>query len=101
MISLQLGTIPDGAVTSPTYDVTMFDKSIKRSEKLARSTMLVSRRETCLESVKRVYPSGKFDRSTMLENYRKVVVRDWKIAENCLFVLCTGVVRGLSTRYNR
>lgn len=37
MISLQLGTIPDGAVTSPTYDVTMFDKSIKRSEKLARS----------------------------------------------------------------
>ena len=64
-------TIPDGAVTRPTYDATMFDRSIWNGGKTGRSAImsLCFARETCLESAKRV--SQREVRPSTLENYRK------------------------------
>lgn len=68
----------------------MFDKSIKRSEKLARSNDNVGFAEGNVPRIDETrIPAGSSIDRTTLENYRKVAVRDWKIAENCLFVLCT------------
>lgn len=99
-----MGTIPDGAVTSPTYDVTMFDKSIKRSEKLARSNDNVGFAEGNVPRIDetRRYPSGKFDRSNdagkLPESGSFVTGRLPRIAY-LSFAPC--VVKGLSTRYGR